>query len=129
MTQSNLEEICDKILNLNPKIRFVEIVYKDKTHMKTRSGLDIFLTTKETEESIDGALTRWETRKKLADKLGEPVYAMAEYKKVKRITIPISDDGLLLVSMDTTGFHEVVLKEIIDIKEHVQWNLFSSPNK
>ena len=91
--------------------------------MKTRSGIDIFLTTEETEKSIDDALTRWATRKKLADKLGEPVYAMAEYKKLKRITIPINDDGLILVSMDPTGFHEVLLKEIIDIKEKLQWNL------
>ena len=123
MDQPNLEEICGDILNLSPKIRFVEIIYKDKTFTKIRPELDVFLTAKETEESIEGALVRWETRRKLADKLGEPVYAMAQYKKVKRITIPINHDGLILVSMDSTGFHEVLLKEIIEIKEKYAWDI------
>ena len=117
MIKQDLEAISDKILSMNSKVRFVEIVYRDETCIKMRQGLDSLLSTKETEESIDGALVRWETRKKMAHKLGEPVYAMAEYKKVKRITIPINDDGLILVSIDSTGFHEVLLKEIIDLKE------------
>ena len=123
MNEPKLEKICDKILNLNPQVRFVEIVYKDKICAKTRPDLDNFLTSKETEKSIDDALARWNTRKKLADKLGEPVYAIAEYKKVKRITIPVNHDGLILVSIDPTGFHEVLLKEIIEIKEETDWDL------
>ena len=123
MDQSNLEMNCDKILNLDPRIRFVEIVYKDKKSTKMRPDLDTFLTPKETEESIDDALVRWETRRKLAHKLGEPVYAMAEYEKLKRITIPVNHDGLILVSIESLGYHGLLLKEIIKLKEKLTWDL------
>ena len=41
------------------------------------------------------------TQKNLAHKLGKPVYAFAEYKNVKRSTSPLSDKGLILVTMDS----------------------------
>ena len=81
-----------------------------------RNGLTSLLTPKETEQSINDAIIRWNTRTALSHKLGEPIYAMAEYKNVKRITVPFNKNGLILVSLDPTGFHEVLLKEIIEIK-------------
>ena len=121
--KQNLEEICEIILNMDRQIRFVQVVLKDKNFMKIRPGLASNLTPEETEESIDDSLARWATRRKLAPKLGNPVYAMAEYEKVKRITIPIDHDGIILVTLDSTGFHEVIIKEIIEIKEMINWNL------
>ncbi len=121
--QQNLDEICEIILKMDRKIRFVEIAFKDKTFTKWRTGLIGNLTPEETEASIDDSLTRWATRKKLAHKLGNPVYAMAEYGTVKRITIPINHDGLILVTLDSDGFHEVIIKEIIEITEMINWNL------
>lgn len=121
--QQNLEEICDLILNLSKGIRYVEIAMRNKTFTKSRSGLENILTQEETKNSIIDALDRWETRKKLAHKLGPPVYALAEYRNVKRITFPLSDKGLMLVTMDPEGFHEVIIKEIIEIKDMVDWNL------
>ena len=121
--KQNLDEICDIILKLDRKIRFVEIAVKDKTFTKWRRGLVGNLTPKETEYSINDSLARWATRRKLAHKLGNPVYAMAEYENVKRITIPIEHDGIILVTMDSIGFHEVIIKEIVEIKEMINWNL------
>ena len=124
ITQKVLEEVCDKILTMDRKIRFVEIIFKNKKYSKTRKGLKSILTSPETEVSIADSLLRWETRKKLAHKLGQPLYAFAEYEKVKRLTIPINHEGLILVSLDSFGFHEVILKEIIEIKEGISWDLY-----
>jgi hypothetical protein len=82
-----------------------------------REGLQNLLTPEETKESISDAITRWETRKKLSGKLGDPLYAMAIYKKVKRITLPINQKGLILVSMDPSGYHEVIIDEIVELKD------------
>ena len=112
------------ILKMDKKVRFVEIAIKDKTFTKWCSGLVGNLSPKETEESIEDSLTRWATRRKLAHKLGDPVYAMAEYEKVKRITIPINQDGIILVTLDVTGFHEIIIKEILEIKGMISWDLF-----
>lgn len=119
----NLEEICDLILNLNKGIRFVQIAVGDKTFTKIRHGVTSILTPEETARSIKESLYRWETRKNLSHKLGEPLYAMAEYAKIKRVTVPIPHNGIILVTMDSEGFHEVIIKEIIEIKDMVNWNL------
>jgi len=87
--QKNLEEICDIILNMDQKIRFVQISVREKTFTKINPGLASNLTPEETEEYIDDSLLRWESRKKLAPKLGEPIYGLVEYKNGKRITIPV----------------------------------------
>lgn len=125
LKQAELENICTKILNLDSKIRFVEIVYKDKIASKTRPDLEKFLNPSETSESIDDSLARWATRTKLAPKLGEPLYAFAEYGKVKRLTIPLGNGGLILVSMDPRSFHEIIIKEILGIRAMLD---FTIPN-
>ena len=82
-----------------------------------QEGLENLLTIEETKSSLHDTYSRWETRKGLEKKLGKALYAMAEYEKVKRITIPLNDEGLILVSMDPSTFHEIVTKEIIEIRD------------
>lgn len=122
ITNKDLEEVCRTILNLNEQVRFVEIIYKDNTFRKKRPDLQTLLSPEETEESIDDAIARWEFRKKLAHKLGDPLYAMTEYEKTTRVTIPMNHNGLILVSMDPEGFHEEIIKEIIELKDMIDWN-------
>ncbi len=110
------EDFCNEIFKIDKKIRYVGIIDENRTYQKMREGLQCFLTTEETRESMNDAILRWETRKKLSKKTGQPIYAMAVYEKVKRITIPLDNNGLILVSMDPSGYHEVILKEIINIK-------------
>ena len=119
----NLEEICEIILNIDPQIRFVQIAVRDKTFTKINPELASNLTPKETEEYIDDSLLRWETRKKLAPKLGEPIYGIVEYQNGKRITIPVKNGGLIGVTLDPAGFHEVIIKKIIEIKDMINRNL------
>ena len=121
--QKNLEEICNIILNMDQKIRFVQIAFKNKTFTKINPGLASNLTPEETEEYIDDSLLRWETRKKLAPKLGEAIYGLVEYKNGKRITVPVKNDGLIGVTLDPAGFHEVIIKKIIEIKDMINRNL------
>ena len=111
----------DTILEISNTIRFVEIYHKGNKCRHVRKDVTPLLDETETEQSIEDALDRWKTRVRLSEKLGAPKYAMAEYGRVKRITIPFNENGLILVSLDCEGFHEVVLKEILEII-----NLFST---
>ena len=85
-----------------------------------REGLQSLLSDEETLNSIIDTFSKWRTRQGLAKKLGEPLYAMAEYEKVKRITMPINDDGLILVSAEPSVNHETVTKEILSIRDKYQ---------
>ncbi|MDF2423120.1 MAG: hypothetical protein OPY08_05970 [Nitrosopumilus sp.] len=64
---------------------------------------------------MQDSLLRWKTRKRLSAKPGDGLYALAEYKKVIRISIPIKSDGLVLISLEPDGYHEILLKEILSI--------------
>lgn len=40
---------------------------------------------------------------------------MAEYEKIKRVSIPLNDDYLLLVSMDIDTNHSSLIYRILDL--------------
>jgi hypothetical protein len=113
----NYEKFCDEVFKLDKKIRYVGIFNKKDTYFKMRQGVKNLLTPNQTIWSLKDAFSRWKTREALSDKLGKPMYAMAEYEKVKRVTIPFGNDGLILVSMEPTLYHEIVTKEILDLRD------------
>lgn len=117
MTKIDYEKFCEEVFKLDKKIRFVGIFDGHFSLIRMRDGLKSLLTDEETRNSLIDTFSRWKTRQGLAKKLGKPLYAMAEYEKVKRITIPLNEDGLILVSMDTSAFHEIVTKEIIEMRD------------
>jgi len=119
MTQINYEKFCDEVFKLHTKIRYVGIFVGHFTLTKMRPGLENLLSAEETKASLFDTFTRWKTRQGLSKKLGKPLYAMAEYEKVKRITIPLDDDGLILVSADPSIFHEIITKEILEIRDRL----------
>ncbi|HET6516682.1 MAG TPA: hypothetical protein VFG25_00435 [Nitrosopumilaceae archaeon] len=80
-----------------------------------RGGITNLLTPQETEKSLRDTYSRWEMRQSLSPKLGRPIYAMAQFEKIKRITIPFTKRGVILVSMEPQAFHEVITNEVIEI--------------
>jgi len=113
----NYEKFCDEVFKLDEKIRFIGIFDRHFTLIKMREGLQSLLSPEETQGSIIDTFSKWRTRQGLAKKLGEPLYAMAEYEKVKRITMPKNDDGLILVSAEPSVNHETITKEILSIRD------------
>ena len=52
------------------------------------------LTPEESRNSLELAVKSWKTRSQLASKIGKGKYVLAEYEKVKRITMPLGDNHL-----------------------------------
>ena len=46
------------------------------------------------------ALNAWKTRSKLEPKIGKGKYVLAEYEKIKRITIPLDENHLLYITTE-----------------------------
>ena len=46
-----------------------------------------------------------------------PLYAMAEYKLIKRVTMQLKGNAILLVSMDKDAPHDKIIKQLLEIKE------------
>lgn len=82
-----------------------------------RDGVQNLLTPNQTIWSLKDTLERWKTRNALSSRLGKPLYAMAEYEKIKRLTIPVDEDCFILISMERDVYHEVITKEILDLRD------------
>jgi len=78
--------------------------------------LKSYLSREETEMSLSQAVYRWSTRKKTADKIGKPVFALAKYEKIYRVTIPIGGAGLILISIELVTDVNKIIEKILKIK-------------
>lgn len=108
--------ICDEILDCDNKIRYVAIYDYGELYDKIRPGITSYLTKEETEISLSQAIYRWSTRKKTVSKIGKPIFAMAKYEKVYRVTIPIGGAGLILVSLDLDADVNEIIENILKIQ-------------
>ena len=107
--------LCKEILDLDPKIRFAGVC-DDTGETKfggQRDGVKNLLSPEETKKSNLQALARWALRNALSPKVGKGKYAMAEYEKVKRITIPLDDSHLLLVTTEVNADHDRIIDKVL----------------
>ncbi len=113
----NYDEFCEKILRINEKIRYVGVYHKGEFHSKMQKGLKSLLSEAEIKNSAVEAVKRWETRLSMASKLGKAVYSLTKYEKVNRMTFPINEDGLILVSVETRLDPNSIVEKIIEIRD------------
>jgi len=94
-----------------------------------RKGVVPLLSPQEEELSLMQAAIRMAARKAMEPKIGKTIYAFALYEKVKRATIPLRNDLLLLLSFDIEADYEpiILLKVIPLAKKHglIRSELFS----
>ena len=116
MINLEYEKICDEILECDKNIRYVGVYNFGELHGKMRQGLKSYLSKEETELSLSQAVYRWSTRKKTADKIGKPIFAIAKYEKIYRVTVPIGGAGLILISIELDSNVNMIAEEIVQIK-------------
>jgi hypothetical protein len=111
-------KLCKEILDLDPKIRYAGVC-DDTGETKfggQREGIENLLSSEETKRSNLQALARWALRNTLSPKVGKGRYAMAEYEKVKRITIPLEDNNhLLLVTTEVNVDHSRIIQQVLKL--------------
>jgi hypothetical protein len=98
----------------DPKIRLVTICDQNGKimHSDHREGVRNLLTPDESRKSLDLAVNAWKTRSELAPKIGKGKYVLAEYEKIKRITMPLGDNHLLYVTTERDADHSVIINSI-----------------
>ena len=121
------DSLCKHILNVDPKVRFAGIC-DDSGEIKyggQREGIKNLLSAEETKKSNLQALARWGLRNALAAKTGKGRYAMAEYEKIKRITVPLESDYLLLVTTEVEADHRTIINNVLKLVQHSSDNYMS----
>ena len=104
------------ILDIDPKIRFVGVC-DDTGEIKfggQREGVQNLLSSEETKWSKLQALARWALHNTFSSKVGKGKYAMAEYEKVERKTIPLKDNSfLILVTTEVNADHSRIIEQVL----------------
>ena len=108
------KNIYESIMGSQPGIRLVTICDLDGNilHSGHRQGVTNLLTPDESKKSLELAVNSWKKRTELAPKIGRGKYVLAEYEKIKRITMPLGDKYLLYVTTETSTDHTTLLDRI-----------------
>ena len=109
--------LYDKIMDIDSQIRFATIANKDGKieHTGHREGVTNVLTSDESKKSLQRAIDSWSARNDLSDKIGEGKYVVAEYGKIKRITIPMGKEHLIYLTTDVKADHTKIIDETLKL--------------
>ncbi len=96
----NVNTLADKILKSSRSIRYVTIASLNGKILisEHRKSVKTNLSKAESRQSLMMAAKSWKQRKALAKKIGRCKYVIAEYDRVKRITLPAGKNHLIYIT-------------------------------
>jgi hypothetical protein len=77
-----------------------------------RPGVTNLLTPDESKKSLEMAVNAWKSRSLLAPKIGRGRYVLAEYEKIKRITMPLGERYLVYITTELQANHDNIISGI-----------------
>jgi hypothetical protein len=110
----NYQKLYQDIMSLDRNIRMVTICDTDGKIMYSdhRPGVTNLLTPDESRKSLEMAVNAWKSRSQLAPKIGKGKYVLAEYEKIKRITMPFGEKHLVYVTTELQANHDNIISQI-----------------
>ena len=104
-------------MSFDRNIRMVTICDTDGKIMYSdhRPGVTNMLTPEESRKSLEMAVNAWKSRSQLASKIGKGKYVLAEYEKIKRITMPLGDNHLVYVTTEPSANHVNIISGITSL--------------
>ncbi len=114
------EKICDIVLEANQYARYAAVCDREGKILcnSRRNNVEHLLTQEDTNESLKRAVESWHSRDNLTEKLGNGRYAVVGYDNLTRITVPLKNDHLLLVTVE--GKKPQYVGDIVKIVDYVQ---------
>ena len=118
------KHIYEEIMNSDPNIRLVTICDLNGKIMYSehRQGVKNLLTQEESKKSLELAINAWKTRSQLAPKIGKGKYVLAEYEKIKRITMPFGNVLLLYITTEVEADHSNILDRIRKLEAGLKYS-------
>jgi len=107
------KELCDKVLELVPQVRFSGILNSrgDLAVESNRDESTKLLNEDEVKMSVHYTFQRWNSIQNLAHRIGKEKLNITEYEKVTLISLLLNDRNLLLLSSEPgANYMEIVSK-------------------
>jgi len=111
------DQFVEEILKISPLIRFSAIYFEGNFYTKMRNGVETYLESYQTRESMRYAVMRMIQRGEHFQKIGHPYYSLTKYGKVNRVSIPLGKDGLIMFSTELEADCDSIVEKIIELKK------------
>lgn len=117
--RENFYTLYNSIMNLDNKVRFVTILDKAGTVLfgGQREGIQNYLSESDQKKSIKHVTDAWFNRNQFSSGIGDGKYAMAEYDKVKRFTIPLNNSHIIYITTEPEVEHTSFVENVLKLKE------------
>ncbi len=113
----DFDKLYVDVMRIDSTIRYAAIQNKqgEKIYGGFREGIIPILNNEELKMMHYYASQRWQTRQNIEHKIGNTKYAMAEYDKLKRITFPINEKYLLMLTTEINTNHATVIDKVLEL--------------
>jgi len=115
-------KLVSMILEANKNVRFACICDSDGKILwnSRRNDVQSLISLEDTKASLKRACENWKERDKLSAKIGRGRYAIVDYEKLKRITVPLRNNHLLYVHVegDKPEYIGDIMKIVDWVAEH-----------
>ncbi len=112
------EKIAKSILGVSKSVRVVTICDNNGKIVFTErpKSVKIKLSPSESRASLKSAANSWKGRRAISRKIGKCKYVVAEYDKVKRITMPAGKNHLLFITTGTALDAKKVISRVRQLR-------------
>jgi hypothetical protein len=111
------------IMNIDAFIRSVTICDPNGSIIFHRQleGVQNLLSAEESKKSLEMAMAAWKVRDGFSDNIGKGMYVLAEYEKIKRITMPFGNDLLLYLTTEVGADHSIIYEKIRSLEAGLKY--------
>ena len=96
------EKLLNMIMDFDQSVRFAavsnpkgEILWNSQ-----RKGIKNIVSYEETKNTIMRAINSWKENVKIKNLVGDGLYSISSYEKIKRISVPLEDGNMLFVTLN-----------------------------
>jgi len=95
-------KLVSMMLEANKNVRYACICDSEGNILwnSRRNDIVSLLTLEETKNSVKKACENWKGRDELSGKIGKGNFAIVDYEKLKRITVPLANNHLLYIHVE-----------------------------
>ena len=125
------EQLLNMLMDFNESVRFAAVSDAGGQLLwnSQRNGVSNIVPIEKTKATMSRSRSEWDNYASTSEHVGNGLYSVTSYSKIKRITIPLSDGKMLFISVNnkpmknaknTSYGHLVEMGEILSIVEFVE---------
>lgn len=121
-TLDDEEKLVGMILEANKNVRYACISDQNGNILwnSRRNNIESLVTLEDTKKALKMELKNWKNRNEFTGTLGEGLYSIEGFKKLKRITVPLQNNHLLYIHVE--GKKPEYIGDILKIVDWVEKN-------